>query len=111
MPIGQVAGLATASAVFQSRLDTELHARFPREAEEASLVSFSTRSTNSHTHRHPCSQIIKKIQHSAKYVAVLPPATQRIARDSYAASLKSVFILAAGASLLAYLARIPVCLQ
>ncbi|KJA19134.1 hypothetical protein HYPSUDRAFT_56817 [Hypholoma sublateritium FD-334 SS-4] len=106
--LGQVAGLATASAVFQSRLDTELHARFPSEAEEASLLLSSTRSPNSHTHRHPYSQIIKKIQHSAKYVAVLPPATQRIARDSFASSLKSVFIVAAGASLLAYLARIPI---
>lgn len=44
-------------------------------------------------------------------MAVLPPATQRLARDSFAASLKSVFILAAGASLLAYLARIPVSLS
>ncbi|KAF8179661.1 vacuolar amino acid permease [Pholiota molesta] len=87
--LGQVGGLAAAAAVFQSRLDTELHARFPREAEE----------------------LIKRIQHSARLVAVLPPDAQRIARDAYAASLKSVFMLAAGASLLAYLARIPVSLS
>ncbi|KAF9481317.1 vacuolar amino acid permease [Pholiota conissans] len=84
--LGQVGGLAAASAVFQSRLDTELHARFPREAEE----------------------LIRRIQHSARLVAVLPPDSQRIARDSYAASLKSVFMLAAGASLLAYFARLPI---
>ncbi|KAH9483462.1 Multidrug resistance protein fnx1 [Psilocybe cubensis] len=84
--LGQVGGLASASAVFQSRLNTELHARLPEESGE----------------------LIKKIQHSAKLVANLPPEIQRIAKDSYAASLQSVFILAATASLLAYLARLPI---
>jgi hypothetical protein len=32
--IGQVGGLASASAVFQSRLDTELHERLPPGSEE-----------------------------------------------------------------------------
>ncbi|PPQ88137.1 hypothetical protein CVT25_004893 [Psilocybe cyanescens] len=84
--LGQVGGLASASAVFQSRLNTELHARLPEESEE----------------------LIQKIQHSAKLVAKLPSDIQRIARDSYAASLQSVFIQAACASLLAYLARLPI---
>ncbi|KAF8959682.1 vacuolar amino acid permease [Flammula alnicola] len=84
--LGQVGGLAAASAVFQSRLNTELHARLPSESEE----------------------LIKRIQHSARLVGTLPSDVQRIARDSYAASLKSVFVLAATASLLAYLARLPV---
>ncbi|PPR05173.1 hypothetical protein CVT26_012259 [Gymnopilus dilepis] len=84
--LGQVGGLAAASAVFQSRLSAELHARFPGDDQE----------------------LIKKIQHSARLVADLPPDVQRLARDSYAASLKSVFILAASASLLAYIARLPI---
>lgn len=32
--VGQVGGLASASAVFQSRLDTELHERLPPGSEE-----------------------------------------------------------------------------
>ncbi|KAF8173296.1 vacuolar amino acid permease [Pholiota molesta] len=59
---------------------------------------------------HHSLQLIRRIQHSVRLVAVLPPDAQRVARDAYAASLKSVFMLAAGASLLAYLARIPVSL-
>jgi len=37
---GQVAGLASASAVFQSRLDTELHRRFPSQEEEVQLSPY-----------------------------------------------------------------------
>ncbi|KAF8891097.1 hypothetical protein CPB84DRAFT_1784408 [Gymnopilus junonius] len=84
--LGQVGGLAAASAIFQSRLNTELHAKFPGGNEE----------------------LIRKIQHSARLVANLPPDTQRLARDAYAASLKSVFILAASASFLAYITRLPI---
>ncbi|KAF5318050.1 hypothetical protein D9619_012125 [Psilocybe cf. subviscida] len=54
------------------------------------------------------SALISRIQHSARLVATLPPDTQRIARDAYASSLKSVFVLAASASILAYIARIPI---
>ena len=36
--IGQVGGLASASAVFQSRLDTELHERLPPNSEEVYLL-------------------------------------------------------------------------
>ncbi|KAF8801910.1 MFS general substrate transporter [Phlegmacium glaucopus] len=84
--LGQVGGLASASAVFQSRLDMELHERLPPGSEE----------------------LIKKIRHSARLVDSLPIDVQRLARDSYASSLKSVFILAASASLLAYLCRLPI---
>jgi len=84
--LGQVGGLASASAVFQSRLDTELHERLPPGSEE----------------------LIKGIRHSARLLDSLPTDLQRLARDSYASSLKSVFILAACASLLAYLCRLPI---
>ncbi|KAJ3502815.1 hypothetical protein NLJ89_g8716 [Agrocybe chaxingu] len=84
--LGQVGGLAFASAVFQSRLNTELHKSFPNGSEE----------------------LIMRIRHSVRLVGSLPPDTQRLARDAYAASLKSVFILAASASILAYLARLPI---
>ena len=50
----------------------------------------------------------QRICHSAHLVGSLPTDLQRLARDSYASSLKSVFILAACASLLAYICRLPV---
>ena len=36
--IGQVGGLASASAVFQTRLDAELHERLPPNLEEVCLL-------------------------------------------------------------------------
>ena len=36
---GQVGGLASASAVFQSRLDTELHERLPPGSEEVCWIT------------------------------------------------------------------------
>jgi hypothetical protein len=56
----------------------------------------------------PSPKLIKRIRHSARLLDSLPIDVQRLARDSYASSLKSVFILAASASLLAYLCRLPV---
>lgn len=91
--LGQVGGLAASSAVFQSRLESELRARL---------------------HAPNSENLIQQIRQSAKLVASLPPDNQRIARDSYAASLKSVFVLAACASFFAYLARVPIpekCLE
>ncbi|GLB35644.1 putative major facilitator superfamily protein [Lyophyllum shimeji] len=93
--LGQVGGLATASALFQSRLDSELHARIHAPDAET----------------HPCrsgTKIIRGLRHSSRLIVDLPPDLQRIARDAYAASLKSVFTLAACASLLAYLLRLPI---
>ena len=58
-----------------------------------------------------CLQLIKRIRQSARLITSLPPDLQRIARDSYSASLKSVFFFAACSALLAYLVRLPVCLS
>ncbi|KNZ77892.1 hypothetical protein J132_03168, partial [Termitomyces sp. J132] len=71
--LGQVGGLAAASAIFQSRLNTELRARI---------------------HTPDAEETIKHIRHSSRLIGELPPVLQRIARDAYAASLKSVFTLA-----------------
>ncbi|KAG6916909.1 hypothetical protein DXG01_004742 [Tephrocybe rancida] len=71
--LGQVGGLAAASAVFQSRLDSELRARI---------------------HTPGAEETIKHIRQSARLIGELPPGLQRIARDAYAASLNSVFTLA-----------------
>ncbi|KAF9463425.1 vacuolar amino acid permease [Collybia nuda] len=85
--LGQVGGLAVASAIFQSRLDTELRA---------------------HIHSPDAEKIIKRIRYSSRHVIDLSPDLQRIARDAYGASLKSVFTLAVCASLLAYIVRLPI---
>ena len=53
-------------------------------------------------------QLIKRIRQSARLVESLPPDLQRIARDSYSASLKSVFFFAACSAMLAYLVCLPV---
>jgi hypothetical protein len=55
-----------------------------------------------------CKQLILKIRRSADFIHTLAPAEQRAARDAYALGLKSVYVLAAVATLLAYLARLPV---
>ena len=52
--------------------------------------------------------MISKIRHSSTLVAQLPPHLQRAARDSYAISLRAVFIFAAVATLAAYIVRLPV---
>ncbi|CAL1703142.1 unnamed protein product [Somion occarium] len=85
--IGQVGGVAISAALFQSMLNKELHKRIPGENAE---------------------EIIRKIRHSATLVANLPPELQRPARDSYAISLRAVFIMAAVSTFLAYLARLPI---
>ncbi|KAN0075559.1 Major facilitator superfamily domain containing protein [Tylopilus felleus] len=85
--LGQVCGVAVSSALFQSRLDSELRARIQTpDAEE----------------------IISQIRHSTTLVARLPPDLQRAARDSYAVSLRAVFFLAACSTLLAYIVRLPI---
>ncbi|KIP03380.1 hypothetical protein PHLGIDRAFT_121639 [Phlebiopsis gigantea 11061_1 CR5-6] len=85
--IGQVGGVAISAALFQSVLNTELHKRIHREDAE---------------------EWITRIRHSATLVAHLPPDLQRAARDSYAISLRAVFIMAACSTFLAYLARLPI---
>ncbi|KAF8129574.1 vacuolar amino acid permease [Boletus edulis] len=83
--LGQTSGVAIASAVFQSRLDDELRHRI---------------------HAPDAPKIITAIRHSLSLVTTLPDPLQREARDAYAASLKTVFIVAACSTLTAYLIRL-----
>ncbi|KAF8121594.1 vacuolar amino acid permease [Boletus edulis] len=85
--LGQTSGVAIASAVFQSRLDDELRHRI---------------------HAPDAPKIITAIRHSLSLVTTLPNPLQREARDAYAASLKTVFIVAACSTLMAYLVRLPI---
>ncbi|KIJ63392.1 hypothetical protein HYDPIDRAFT_113380 [Hydnomerulius pinastri MD-312] len=85
--IGQVSGVAVSSALFQSKLDSELRKRILTP---------------------DAPEIINKIRHSAKLVATLPPDLQRAARDSYAVALHAVFVLAACSTFLAFVIRLPV---
>lgn len=52
--------------------------------------------------------MIADIRHSLSLVTTLPDPLQREARDAYAASLRTVFIVAACSTLTAYLVRLPV---
>ncbi|KZP06007.1 MFS general substrate transporter [Athelia psychrophila] len=85
--LGQVGGLGIASALFQSVLGSELEKRI---------------------HGPDAAKLIKNIRHSSRLVASLPPDIQRDAREAYATSLKAVFTLAACASFLAFVVRLPV---
>ena len=87
--IGQVGGVGIASSIFQSVLDRELRARIDRPGPEAE-------------------HLVRQIRHSSKLVATLPPDLQRAARDSYAISLRAVFIYAAVSTFLAFCVRLPV---
>ncbi|KAL1746467.1 major facilitator superfamily domain-containing protein [Schizophyllum fasciatum] len=80
--VGQVCGVAVSSAIFQSRLETELQARIIGD------------------------EVISRIRQSASYLFELDGETQRLARDAYDASLKSVFLFAMIATGLAYTARL-----
>jgi MFS family permease len=85
--IGQVMGVAVSSAIFQSKLDSELRKRIQTpDADE----------------------VINKIRQSATLVARLPPDLQRAARDSYATALHAVFVLSACSTLLAFIVRLPI---
>ncbi|KAF5387165.1 hypothetical protein D9615_002098 [Tricholomella constricta] len=85
--IGQVGGVAISSAIFQSKLDIELRQRI---------------------HGPDAEEIIMKIRRSSQHVATLPSGLQTIARESYAISLKAVFIFSACSTLLAFLVRSPI---
>ncbi|KAI0684014.1 vacuolar amino acid permease, partial [Cytidiella melzeri] len=84
--IGQVGGVAISAALFQTILNKELHKRIQGPDADST---------------------ISKIRHSATLVARLPPDLQRAARDSYAISLRAVFIMAATSTFLAYFVRLP----
>lgn len=85
--IGQVGGVAISSALFQSRLDSELRARI---------------------HTPDAEELIMKIRQSTSFVNSLPPDLQEHARKSYTVSIKAVFYFAAVSTLLAYLVRMPI---
>ncbi|KAJ3569641.1 hypothetical protein NP233_g4918 [Leucocoprinus birnbaumii] len=85
--VGQVGGVAISSAIYQSKLNNELHARITGLGSE---------------------RLINRIRRQAKLVALLPPEVQRPARDAYNASLKAVFLYAAISTFLAFLVRLPI---
>ncbi|KAJ6567026.1 MFS general substrate transporter [Mycena capillaripes] len=85
--IGQVGGVAISSAIFQSRLDTELRKRI---------------------HTPDAEELIMKIRRNSAFVRTLMPDQQRDARDSYSIALKTVYIFAACSTFLAYLVRLPI---
>ncbi|KAJ7729775.1 vacuolar amino acid permease [Mycena metata] len=85
--IGQVGGVAISSAIFQSRLDTELRERI---------------------HTPDAEELILKIRRSSEVIRTLEPEQQQAARDSYALGLKAVYIFAACSTFLAYLVRLPI---
>lgn len=78
------------AAIFQSNLESELRKRI---------------------HTPDAEELITKIRQSAHLVGQLPPDLQRIARDSYDVSIKSVFFFAACSTLLSYIVRLPVSLS
>lgn len=83
--LGQVSGVAVSSALFQSKLDSELRKRI---------------------YGPDATEIINSIRRSATLVASLPPDLQRAARDSYAGAIRDVFIFAACSTLMAYIVRL-----
>ncbi|PFH53531.1 hypothetical protein AMATHDRAFT_1185 [Amanita thiersii Skay4041] len=85
--LGQVGGVAISSAVFQSKLEQELHNRI---------------------HTPDAEDLIQRIRQSSRLIRELPFPTQRAARDAYATSIHLVFTLAACSTLLAYLVRLPI---
>ncbi|KAJ7119169.1 vacuolar amino acid permease [Mycena epipterygia] len=85
--IGQVGGVAISSAIFQSRLDTELRKRI---------------------HTPDAEELILNIRRSSAFIRTLMPEQQRAARDSYAIGLKTVYIFAACSTFLAYCVRLPI---
>jgi len=106
-PIGQVGGVAISSALFQSRLDSELRARI--HTPHADKVGSAMNRTNFRVLTH-FDQLIMNIRQSTSFVNSLPPELQREAHISYTLGIKSVFYFAAVCAFLAYLIRIPVCL-
>ncbi|KAF8521201.1 major facilitator superfamily domain-containing protein [Hysterangium stoloniferum] len=85
--IGQVCGVAFASAVFQSMLGQELTKRISGP---------------------DAADIISQIRHSSRLVATLPPDLQQQAQMSYKIALRGVFALSACSSFLAFLFRFAI---
>lgn len=85
--IGQVAGVAVSSAIFQSVLDRELAARITVPG---------------------AGELIDKIRRNARLVVDLDPELQRPAIQSYKAALTAVFVYACVSTALSYLVRLPI---
>ncbi|PVG01894.1 hypothetical protein CPB86DRAFT_698295 [Serendipita vermifera] len=85
--LGQVSGVAISSAMFQSLLNKELHARLAGPGSE---------------------ELIEKVKHSSDIVRQLPPNLQEPVRESYASALRAVFIMAACCTFAAFLVRLPI---
>ncbi|GLB35671.1 putative major facilitator superfamily protein [Lyophyllum shimeji] len=85
--IGQIGGVAISSAIFQSKLDTELRRRI---------------------HGPDAEELINTIRRSSQLLGSLPPDLQRTARHCYDISLKTVFTFGAAAALLAFIVRLPI---
>ncbi|KAH0830218.1 major facilitator superfamily domain-containing protein [Lanmaoa asiatica] len=106
--VGQVCGVAISSALFQFKLKSELRARIHTPDADEVRVTSQHHHVGIVTDRDLLLQIISRIRHSATLVAQLPQDLQRVARDSYAVSLRAVFFLAACSTLLAYIVRLPI---
>ncbi|KAJ7830013.1 major facilitator superfamily domain-containing protein [Mycena olivaceomarginata] len=85
--IGQVGGVAISSAIFQSRLETELRKRI---------------------HTPNAEELIRQIRRNSAFVRTLEPEQQREARDSFSIALKTVYIFAACLTFTAYCVRLPI---
>ncbi|KAF8514722.1 vacuolar amino acid permease [Hysterangium stoloniferum] len=85
--VGQVCGVAFASAVFQSILDRELTKRITGP---------------------DAADMVRRIRHSSRLVATLPPDLQRHAQASYGIAIRWVFALAACSSFSAFLIRLGI---
>ncbi|KAK4701613.1 hypothetical protein P7C70_g4616, partial [Phenoliferia sp. Uapishka_3] len=85
--VGQVAGVAIPSAMFQSILRTELQTRItgPGSAE-----------------------LISKIRHNSRVVNTLPTEIQATVREAFRIGLRSVFIFAAICTFLAFVVRLGI---
>ncbi|KAL7410721.1 MFS general substrate transporter [Mrakia frigida] len=84
---GQVLGVSLSGALTQAVLQSELSKRITGEGSQA---------------------VIEKIRHSTSYISTLPPLLQQQATQSYAKSLKAVFMVQAGLAFLAIL--VTLCL-
>jgi len=85
--IGQVCGVAFASAIFQSILDRELTKRIAGP---------------------DAADMVHRIRHSSRLVATLPPDLRQHAQASYGIALRRVFAFAACSSFSAFLIRFAI---
>lgn len=108
MCIGQIAGVAVSSAIFQQLVGQELAARITGpEAQDVRVIillyiSFFTRLFF-------LDKIIESIEQSARNIEKLPFEIQKHARDSYGIALSQVFWYLALSTFVGVLIQIAVC--